>query len=96
MKVVAINGSARKDGNTAILINYVFSELHNEGIETGARSTCRQEDSRLHCLLQMLGEQGPAMCHEGRLCERVHPEDDRGRSDHSSAHPLILAMSLRK
>lgn len=34
MKVVAINGSARKDGNTAILINYVFSELHNEGIET--------------------------------------------------------------
>ncbi len=27
MKVVGINGSARKDGNTAILINVVFDEL---------------------------------------------------------------------
>jgi multimeric flavodoxin WrbA len=34
MKVVAINGSARKDGNTAILLNYVLSELRGEGIET--------------------------------------------------------------
>lgn len=34
MKVVAFNGSARKDGNTAILINYVLEELRNEGIET--------------------------------------------------------------
>ena len=34
MKVVAFNGSARKDGNTAILINCVFDELENEGIET--------------------------------------------------------------
>ena len=34
MKVLAINGSARKDGNTAILINTVFEELIKEGIET--------------------------------------------------------------
>lgn len=34
MKVVAFNGSARKDGNTAILINCVFEELEKEGIET--------------------------------------------------------------
>jgi len=34
MKVVGINGSARKNGNTAILINYVFGELEKEGIET--------------------------------------------------------------
>jgi multimeric flavodoxin WrbA len=34
MKVVALNGSARKDGNTAILINTVFDELKKEGIET--------------------------------------------------------------
>ena len=34
MKVLAINGSARKDGNTAILINTVFEELSEEGIET--------------------------------------------------------------
>ena len=34
MKVVAFNGSARKDGNTAILIRKVFSELESEGINT--------------------------------------------------------------
>ena len=34
MKVVAINGSARKNGNTAILLRYVMAELEKEGIET--------------------------------------------------------------
>ncbi|NLZ03649.1 MAG: flavodoxin family protein [Phycisphaerae bacterium] len=34
MKVVAFNGSARKDGNTAILVRQVFAELEAEGIET--------------------------------------------------------------
>jgi multimeric flavodoxin WrbA len=34
MKVVAINGSARKGGNTAILLGYVLRELEAEGIET--------------------------------------------------------------
>lgn len=34
MKVVGINGSARSDGNTAILIKRVFAELEKEGIET--------------------------------------------------------------
>ena len=34
MKVVAFNGSARKDGNTAILVRRVFSALEDEGIET--------------------------------------------------------------
>jgi len=34
MKVVAFNGSPRKDGNTAMLIGHVFSELEAEGIET--------------------------------------------------------------
>ncbi len=34
MKAVAFNGSARKDGNTAILINHVLDELKKEGIET--------------------------------------------------------------
>lgn len=34
MKVIAFNGSARKDGNTAILIRRVFAELEAEGIET--------------------------------------------------------------
>jgi multimeric flavodoxin WrbA len=34
VKVIAFNGSARKDGNTAALINLVFGELQKEGIET--------------------------------------------------------------
>jgi multimeric flavodoxin WrbA len=34
MKVVGVNGSPRKQGNTGILINYVFEELKQEGIET--------------------------------------------------------------
>jgi multimeric flavodoxin WrbA len=34
IKVVALNGSARKGGNTAILLRCVLKELENEGIET--------------------------------------------------------------
>ena len=34
MKVLAVNGSARKDGNTAILIRAVYEELNAAGIET--------------------------------------------------------------
>jgi multimeric flavodoxin WrbA len=33
-KVVAFNGSPRKDGNTSILIGHIFAELENEGITT--------------------------------------------------------------
>jgi len=45
MKVVAFNGSARKDGNTAILINYVFRELEKEGIKT---ELVQLSGSRIH------------------------------------------------
>ena len=34
MKVLAINGSARNNGNTAILIHTVFEELNQQGIDT--------------------------------------------------------------
>jgi len=34
LKVIAFNGSARKDGNTAILIRRVLNVLKEEGIET--------------------------------------------------------------
>ena len=34
MKVVAFNGSPRKNGNTSILIRHVFSELEKQGIKT--------------------------------------------------------------
>jgi multimeric flavodoxin WrbA len=35
MKVVAFNGSARKNGNTALLLNTVLAEIAAEGIDTG-------------------------------------------------------------
>ncbi len=34
MKVIAFNGSPRKDGNTSILIRHVFEELEGAGIAT--------------------------------------------------------------
>lgn len=34
MKVIAFNGSARKDGNTAIMVNTVLDALEKEGIAT--------------------------------------------------------------
>lgn len=34
MKVVAVNGSPRKDGNTTALIKHVFAVLEEEGVET--------------------------------------------------------------
>ena len=34
MKAIAFNGSARKDGNTAIMTRWVFDELEKAGIET--------------------------------------------------------------
>ncbi|MFC1824476.1 flavodoxin family protein [Thermodesulfobacteriota bacterium] len=34
MKVVAFNGSARRDGNTAILVKHTLGEVEKEGIET--------------------------------------------------------------
>jgi len=52
MKVVAINGSARKNGNTATLLNVVLEELKKEGIKTE--------------LLQMAGQnlQGCLACYK--------------------------------
>jgi len=34
MKVLAINGSARKDGNTAAMLRMALSEIEAEGIGT--------------------------------------------------------------
>ncbi|MBA4388288.1 MAG: flavodoxin family protein [Verrucomicrobia bacterium] len=34
MKVVAFNGSPRKDGNTSLLIHHVFDALNSHGIDT--------------------------------------------------------------
>lgn len=45
MKVVAFNGSPRKDGNTAILIRHVLHELETQGIAT---ETVQLSEKELH------------------------------------------------
>ena len=34
MKVLAINGSSRKNGNTSTILNIVLEEINKQGIET--------------------------------------------------------------
>ncbi len=53
MKVVAFNGSPRKNGNTGILIRYALRELKNEGIDTESGTTGWQKDPGLHCMHEM-------------------------------------------
>ncbi|HPI92428.1 MAG TPA: flavodoxin family protein [Deltaproteobacteria bacterium] len=43
MKVVAFNGSARRDGNTALLIRQVFVELEKQGISTEMVQLARKD-----------------------------------------------------
>ena len=45
MKVVAFNGSPRKDGNTSILISHVLRELENSGITT---ELVQMSDKEIH------------------------------------------------
>ena len=58
MKVVAFNGSARKDGNTAILVNAVFKELKKEGIKTGAVQLAAEKNTGLYSLREMFRKAG--------------------------------------
>ena len=43
MNVVAFNGSARKDGNTAIMLRRVLKAIEEEGIEDRTHSACGQK-----------------------------------------------------
>jgi multimeric flavodoxin WrbA len=64
MKVVAFNGSARKDGNTALLVGEIFKVLAQQGVETElvqlsgtAIKACRAcyrcyENKNRHCVIE--------------------------------------------
>lgn len=66
MKVVAFSGSARKGGNTAILIRHVLAELEAEGIETE--------------LVELAGQkvQGCTACMK---CREIRDRQCHGRKD---------------
>jgi len=61
MRVVAFNGSARKDGNTAILVRKVFAELEAEGIETELVCAGLPDDGVNECIEKMLAADGIIM-----------------------------------
>ena len=43
MKILAINGSPRKDGNTAVLLNRVLNTLKAKGFETELVQLCGEQ-----------------------------------------------------
>ncbi|MCR4399262.1 MAG: flavodoxin family protein [Syntrophomonadaceae bacterium] len=84
MKVVAINGSARRDGNTARLVGVVFEELRKAGIETE--------------LLQLAGRTVPGCrgcmrCHENkdRRCAVTSDTVNKFIAKMDEADGIILA-----
>jgi multimeric flavodoxin WrbA len=83
MKVVAINGSARKDGNTAILIRRVLQVLESEGIETE--------------LIQLAGEQihgctacGTCLKIQNKQCKIVNDNVNTYIEKMAAADAIIL------
>jgi multimeric flavodoxin WrbA len=90
MKVVAINGSARKDGNTAILLNLVLDELKAAGIGTELLQTLGQARARLPRLLQVLRKEEQALRRDQRLRERGHRGHGRRRR-HFIGSPTYFA-----
>ena len=76
MKVVAFNGSARKDGNTAILIRRVLQVLESEGIETE--------------LIQLAGEQIRG-CMACGTCRNVKNKQCKIVNDNVNTYILKMA-----
>ena len=78
MKVVAFNGSARKDGNTAILIRRVLQVLENEKIETE--------------LIQLAGEQIQG-CMACGLCQKVKNKRCKIENDNVNTYIEKMAVA---
>jgi multimeric flavodoxin WrbA len=76
MKVVAFNGSARKDGNTAILIRRVLTVLEQEGIKTE--------------LIQLAGEQIHG-CMACGVCGKIKNRECKIVNDNVNAYIAKMA-----
>ena len=68
MKVLAINGSARKNGNTDILIQAVFEELDKEGVKTERMDLAGQIIEPCKACFAC-GGQGNCIHHKDIFCE---------------------------
>ena len=72
MTVVAINGSARKDGNTAILMNLALDELKRERMETEMIQLAGQKISGcIACYQCMKNKDGQCAVHTDRVNEYI-------------------------
>jgi multimeric flavodoxin WrbA len=78
LKVVAFNGSARKDGNTAILIRRVLKELESEGIQTE--------------LIQLAGEQIHG-CMACGICRKVQNKECKIVNDNVNLYIQKMAQA---
>lgn len=56
MKVIAINGSSRRDGNTADMVNIVLQELQNQGIQTEHLQLAGQTINPCHACFACAGK----------------------------------------
>ena len=90
MKVLGVNGSSRKDGNTAILIRAVFEPLQAAGIEC---ELVQLAGKRVHgcTACRKCGEDGRRQLRRrARRRQRGHRQDGGGRRHHPRlAHVLL-------
>jgi len=91
IKVVAFNGSARKDGNTAILVQTLFKELEKAGIETELVPLAAK---KMHGCLACgkCWETKDRTLRYRRLRQRMHCKDGRGGRDHPCVADLFSPM----
>lgn len=72
MMVLAVNGSARKDGNTAILMNLALDELKREGMETEMIQLAGQKISGcIACYQCMENKDRQCAVHSDRVNEYI-------------------------
>ena len=71
MKVLAINGSARKDGNTAVMLRAALAPIEAAGIETELAAAPWQGHPRLRRLHAVLGEKKRALRHQKGHAQRA-------------------------
>ena len=94
MKVVAFNGSPRKDGNTSILIHHVFAALNAEGIETELVSVGGNLIHGCTACYNASRRRTAAARREGHR-ERLHREDARGGRHHPRLAHLLRRRHAR-
>ncbi|HVN65889.1 MAG TPA: flavodoxin family protein [Methanomicrobiales archaeon] len=77
MQVVAFSGSARKDGNTAILVREVFRALEAEGIETELVQLAGEEVRGCTACMRCMKEQNRRCAVEDDFVNRCIGKMDR-------------------